>query len=387
MLHQALILTSNREYAQAMRQGLLKLGHAQTRIDVELDAVRAMQLAPQQYELILLDTVLDAMDGLQLLLLIKQQSPGSKFIVVSDSVDETSRAVAYQNGADFFLERPRTPEAFALAVEAIRGLFDPGRIDETPQDEEEGPVMNIMDIVRMRCLSGDSVLLLVRSQYQTGDIFIFRGEIFHAQYPGKSGESAFQDMVHWDGGVVRIKAIKLTHIPPRTIEIPYRQLLDAAGKPEVQGPNIRQKSGELFVITSEPPLDKAALSVMQEAPPRQEMTPVFFPTPNLVAAGGTPLPQLNSHWKVNLSGDLLEGSQMAEPDRCAFITSFIYRKMADVAVALELDYFNHMTLLGPHLQQVLVADNMGVRHAVFDTAWTTEEARRQYVKWCCEQSL
>ena len=83
----------------------------------------------------------------------------------------------------------------------------------------------------------------------------------------------------------------------------------------------------------------------------------------------------------------MEGSQLSEPDRCAFITSFIYRKLADVAVALEVDYFSHVTLLGPHLQQVLVADNMGVRHAVFDTVWTTEDLRVQYVKWCCEQSF
>jgi hypothetical protein len=90
---------------------------------------------------------------------------------------------------------------------------------------------------------------------------------------------------------------------------------------------------------------------------------------------------------VNLTGELLEGSQVAEPDRCAFITTFIYRKMADVAVALEVDYFNQMTLLGPHLQQVLVADNLGVRHGVFDAPWTNETMRAQYVKWCCEQSL
>ena len=88
-----------------------------------------------------------------------------------------------------------------------------------------------------------------------------------------------------------------------------------------------------------------------------------------------------------MNGELLEGSQVAEPDRCAFITAFIYRKMADVAVALEVDYFNTMTLLGPHQQQVLVADNLGVRHGVFDTAWTNEASRAQYVKWCCEQSL
>jgi len=387
MLHKALILTSHREYAQAMRQGLLKLGDTQTQIDIELDALRAMQLTPQQYELILLDTVLDTMDGLQMLQLIKQQAPASKFIIVSDSADESSRAMAYQNGADFFLKRPATPKAFALALEAIQGLFRPNVVDKPLQDEEDAPVVSVADIVQMRCLSGDSVLLLVRSQFQSGDIFIFRGEIFHAQYPGKSGEAAFHDMLHWNGGLARIKAVKLTNMPPRTIEVPYRQLLETIERPAPPGPDIKRTGGELYVVTGESPSDTGALSVMQEAPPREDAAPAFFPAPGLVAAGETALPQVNSHWKVNLSGDLLEGSQVAEPDRCAFITSFIYRKLADVAVTLEVDYFSHLTLLGPHLQQVLVADNMGVRHAVFDTPWTTEDLRVQYVKWCCEQSF
>lgn len=167
-----------------MRHGLLKLGNEQARVDIELDALRAMQLAPEQYELILLDTVMDAMDGLQLLQLIKQQAPTSKFIVVSDSADETSRAVAYQNGADFFLARPLTPAAVGLAVEAIRGLLTT-RVEERVRDEGETPVVRLADIVQMRCLSGDSVLLLVRSKHQSGDVFIFRGEVFHAQYPGQ----------------------------------------------------------------------------------------------------------------------------------------------------------------------------------------------------------
>jgi CheY-like chemotaxis protein len=388
MLHQALILTSNREYAQAMRQGLLTLGDAQSRVDVELDAVRAMQLVPQEYELILLDTVLDTMDGLQLLQMIKHQAPASKFIIVSDSADETTRAIAYQNGADFFLERPKTPKAIDLAMEAIRGLFKSSIGEGSGLQEGEADVASIKDIIQMRCLSGDSVLLLVRSQLQSGDIFIFRGEIFHAQYPGKSGETAFRDMIRWDDGLVKIRAVKLTNIPPRTIEVSYRQLLDTANTPEGDRLDISQAGGQLFVVSAEPSPDAASsTSVVQEAPPRKEAAPTFFPDPHVLAGGETPLPQVNSHWKVNLSGDLLEGSQVAEPDRCAFITSFIYRKMADVAVALEVDYFNQMTLLGPHLQQVLVADNMGVRHAVFDTAWTTEPARVQYVKWCCEQSF
>jgi CheY-like chemotaxis protein len=386
MLHHALIITSNREYVQSMRHALRPLGDGLTRIDVELDPLRATQLAPQQYELILLDSTIDAIDGLQLLLLMKPQAPACKFIVVSDSADEATRAMAYQNDADFFLERPTTPAAFDQALEAIKGLLKPGRTTGMAQEEEPGSATAIADIVQMRCLSGDSVLLAVRSQLQSGDIFIYRGEVYHAQYPGKSGEAAFHDILRWDGGLVRIKAIKLTHTPPRTIETPYRILLESVQEPAAAAAS-SPAEGELYVIEDKPS-ETAALSAINEAPPRvDDVAPAFFPDPHQALVGETALPRVNSHWMVNLSGELLEGSQVAETDRCAFITSFIFRKMADVAVALELDYFDTLVLLGPHLQQVLVANNMGVRHAVFETAWTNEEMRLQYVKWCREKSL
>ena len=385
MLHQALILTSHREYAQAMRQGLLRAGGENTRIDVELDSLRATQVTPQQYDLILIDTMLDSTDGLQLMQLLKGQNPACKFIVVSESADEAARAEAYQNGADFFMQRPTAEGQMDLALQAIMGLFQPVAVNGGP-GEDEARVVNIADIVQMRCLSGDSVLLLVRSQFQSGDIFLFRGEIFHAQYPGKSGEPAFRDMIKWDGGLVKIKAIKLTNIPPRTIEASYRSLIDSADQPEPRTSTL-PKAGELFAVQGELPAENAMPSVVKEAPPlEEEPPPPAFPDLRR-AKGETKIPRFNSHWLVDLSGDLLEGSQVADPERCAFITSFIYRKMADVAVALEVDYFSHMTLLGPHLQQVLVADNLGVRHGVFDAAWTTEAMRVQYVKWCCEQSF
>ena len=243
MLHQGLILTANREYAQAMRVGLMGLGNAQSRVDVELDALRAMQLAPQQYDLILLDVVLDSMDGLQLLLLMKQQAPASKFVIVSDSPDETSRALAYQNGADYFLERPRNEEGLRTAFEAIKGLLSRHAGGKVNPDARDETTTAITDIVQTRCLSGDSVLLLVRSKGQSGDIFIYRGEVYHAQYPGKSGEGAFYDIMHWDGGHLRIRELKLSHVPPRTIETPYRQLLDAVEQSGALDVGLRPPTG------------------------------------------------------------------------------------------------------------------------------------------------
>ena len=386
MLHHALIITANREYVQAMRHGLLVLGGGLARIDVELDALRATQLAPQQYELILIDSVIENIDGMQLLLLIKPQAPACKFIVVSDAADETTRATAYQNGADFFLERPTTPEAMDAALAAIRGVLKPAKA--AGLDEESLDVVNVADLVQTHCLSGDSVLLAVRSQFQGGDIFIYRGEVFHAQYPGKSGEAAFTDILRWDGGLLRVRSIKLTHTPPKTIDTPYRLLLEAANAPENPPPAPRLVDTGLIVVGEEKPSDTAALAVINEAPPLgEDISPAPFPDLAPKALGAIKLPRVNSHWMVNLSGDLMEGSQVSESDRCAFITTFIFRKMADVAVALELEYFDSLTLMGPHLQQVLVADNIGVRHAVFETAWTTEEMRVQYIKWCREQSF
>jgi hypothetical protein len=196
-------------------------------------------------------------------------------------------------------------------------------------------------------------------------------------------------MLRWNNGRVRVKTIALRQAPPRTIEIPYRQILGAVDQPEAIAPEVAPESGDLFAVASKTAPDTSALAVMKEAPPREGAPEprIFFPDPALNPRGDTPLPQVNSHWRVGLTGELLEGSQVADPDRCAFITSFIYRKMADVAVALEVDYFQTLTLFGPHLQQVLVADNLGVRHGVFDTPWTNDAMRAQYVKWCCEQSL
>jgi CheY-like chemotaxis protein len=395
MLHQGLILTSHREYAHALRLGLLGLGDLQTRVDVELDAVRAMQLVPQQYDLILIDNMLDAMDGLQLLQLMKHQAPTTKFIVVSDAADEATRADAYQSGADFFLERPRTPDAFKIAINAVAALFKPGQNNLFLSDEQDGPPVKIIDIVQTRCLSGDTVLLLVRGKSQSGDIFIHRGEVFHAQYPGKSGAVAFYDMCRWDEGLVQVKALKLSHVPPRTIEISYRQLLENTKGFTVQTTEKFLATGELRLVSGETNPGTAVPDVMIEAPPLNldalwEASPPESgpgPLPTLPPEDGTPLPHVNSHWKVSLMGELLEGSQVGEPDRCAFITYFIYRKLADVAVTLEVDYFSHMTLLGPHLNQMLLADNLGIRHAVFDTVRTNEADREQYVKWCCEQSF
>jgi CheY-like chemotaxis protein len=311
ILRQALILSSKRDYVQAMRDGLREMGDDATRIDVEMDALRAMQLAPRHYDLIVLDAVMETMNGVQLLLLMKLQSPSTKFVIVSDTDDEEARAHAYRNGADFYLPRPRTTAAFRNGLKNIATVLERAAENEAPEGVEE-PAQRLADIVQTRCLSGDSVILLARGHFQSGDIFIYRGEVFHAQYPGKSGAAAFHDMLHWDDGLVRVKSFRLTNIPPRTIEVPYRALLQETGEiPFVS--DLRPPGGE--VTADEFSVPATPFDVMAEAPALAENPegPPFLP--DVAGPGGTEMPQVNSYWKVNLTGELVEGSRIAEPER------------------------------------------------------------------------
>ena len=190
-LERALILTPQRDYAQTMRAILLKLGGAATRVDVELDPMRAMQLAPQPYGLILIDMSMRGLDGLHLLLLLRNQAPACKFVLVSDDGDEKIRALAYQNGVDLFLERPHDTATFAAALTAIAALLEAPSAEPSPSDEVDGPLVHFTDMIETSCLSGESVLLRVRSLRESGDVFIYRGEVFHAQYPAKAAWRPF----------------------------------------------------------------------------------------------------------------------------------------------------------------------------------------------------
>lgn len=382
ILRQALILSARRDYVQGMRESLRQLGNYTTRIDVEMDGLRAMQLAPRQYDLVVLDAVMEAMDGVQLMLLMKLQAPTTTFVVVGDVPGEEARALAYQNGADLYLLRPSSPAAWENAAKNIRTLLEGAMKARRPEDGEE-PAQRLTDVVQTRCLSGDSVILSVQGRFQQGDIFIYRGEIFHAQYPGKSGVSAFYDMSRWDDGLVRVKTFRLTNIPPRTIETPYRALLegvlcDAPSDADLRPPVEAIAPEERETVQVDPTWEAPSL------PPEPLASPFL---PDVARPDGTPMPPVEAYWKVNLMGELVEGSGVTDPDRCALLTNFFYRKLADVAVALEVDYFDTLVLRGPLEEQVLVADNFGVRHAIFGAAHANEPLREQFLNWCREQSL
>ena len=378
MVNQILVLSSQQEYAQAMRQRLLSLGK---RVDVELDGLRAMQLMPQAYELIVLDRILHAMDGLQLLILWRQQAPASTFVIVSDSAAEESRNEALRHGADLFLTRPSQEPKWISAVEAMDSELRKEREDVTRSGTESQ--LSMADVVQMNCLSGNSLVLEIRTEDQHGDIFIHEGMIFHAQFPGRSGPDAFQEMLRWNDGMARITTRPLQHLPPRTIEGPWHDLLRSLLPVEpLPGGDRIPMSGRLARLAGE----TTAADIFEEAPPRLEMPVPALSTKSEYRLAAAETPDVETHWKVDMMGLLVEGVGVRDPEHCALVTNFIFRKMADIAVALEVDYFDSITLRGDSMQQVLVANNWGVRHAILE-ADADEGRRNQYRDWARGQSF
>src|SRR4051812_26469327 len=89
MVRQILILSASPAYAGTMRQKLLAQVVPEARVDIETDPMRALQLNPGQYELVLADAALGAVDGVQLVEMLRGRTREARFVLVSDLPPET----------------------------------------------------------------------------------------------------------------------------------------------------------------------------------------------------------------------------------------------------------------------------------------------------------
>lgn len=388
MLQQALILTAHREYAAMLRQHLTVSIAPDARIDVETDPLRAMQLSPQQYDLILLDTVLSGMDCFQLMAVMKKNAGQTRFVVISEEANELYRFQAYHNGADLFLLRPQSDDEWIEMMDQLSRLLEPGTVPVAAA--RPGEASTLSELIALQCENQESAMVQVDIIGNSGDIFIYEGTVYHAQCSGFSGERAFAKILAWPTDEMRIKVHKLHYVPPRTIERALPELL--MGYAEVDVLDIPEMAVNDFAVT---PIDRPEPQSLPqematlEAPPKEddfnEHAEEAVPEPNCALPYHSP--SLNAYWKINLMGEFIDGCGAIDPTHTSALTEFIYGKMADVSVALEENYFDRLTLIGPELRQELVADNLGVRHALFKVNEVSETETDNFIKWCYGQGV
>lgn len=102
------------------RRILKRLGFEQ--IDHEPDGEKGLaKLRSREYQLVICDMHMQPITGLQLLRSVRQDDAlnGTRFLMMTGSVEPSTVAAARQAGADAYLLKPFTPEQLNAKVEEI----------------------------------------------------------------------------------------------------------------------------------------------------------------------------------------------------------------------------------------------------------------------------
>jgi two-component system, chemotaxis family, chemotaxis protein CheY len=112
------------------RRILSRLGFEE--IDHEPDGEKALvRLRSREYQLVICDMHMTPITGLQLLRSVRQDKSldGTRFLLMTGSVEPSTVAAARQAGADAYLLKPFTPEQLKGKLESIFSRYHPSLID------------------------------------------------------------------------------------------------------------------------------------------------------------------------------------------------------------------------------------------------------------------
>jgi CheY-like chemotaxis protein len=255
-----LFVDDNVEYLQMIERLLRLWSNNNLEIYCAHSASAALAALQQhQPDLIVMDVCMPVVDGLQLLGMLNRRCPGTPKVVLTSNADDSYRTACLNNGAEFFLEKPRNSEGFEAVFSTLDELT---RWKPEPGFRGVLRSVGLTDIIQMECIARSSSVLAVTSKELTGAIYIRDGSIIHAQAGQSVGEEAFKRLIALVSGDFRSQPF--VEPPEETIQMPWESLLmDAA-----------QARDELLGAESE----KVAVEPVPEpepepAPPAEESHP------------------------------------------------------------------------------------------------------------------
>lgn len=173
------------------------------------DGETALKILRQQtFDLVILDIRMPGINGLDLLVKIKQDTPATKVIIMTAYGSTDIRAKAKARGSLFYIEKPfEIDQLRSLILKALREAEDMGF---------KGSIsgLQLPDLIQMNCLAQITTALYVRKDQREGVIYFESGQITHAQIAALEGEEAIFTLLSWPSGSFRFeggqKAPKVT---------------------------------------------------------------------------------------------------------------------------------------------------------------------------------
>lgn len=256
-----LFVDDDAEFLQMMDRVMRLWSNNSLEILTAQSASAALALLQEQSpDLIVMDVCMPVIDGLQFLAMVHRRYPGVPKVVLTGNPEDTYRKACLENGAELFLEKPRTSEGF----EAIFSTLD----ELTRWKPEAGfrgmlRSVGLTDVLQMECIARSSSILTVTSPELSGAIYIRDGTIIHAETAGLKGEDAFKRLIALVSGDFR--SHPFADPPEESIQAPWESLLmDAAqARDEFLGAQAAEKISapeDLPILESQPAIPQAAES-------------------------------------------------------------------------------------------------------------------------------
>ena len=174
-------------------------------------------------DLVVIDVLMPVVDGVQLLRMLHRSHPGMRKVVLTGMVEPALRSDCLKQGADLFLEKPRTVGDLEIVYRALKHVL---ALEETSGFRGVLRRANIRDIIQMECLNQRSSIVEIIAEESWGEIFIERGNVVHAQTAGSKGGEAFAQLVNLKSGEFKLKPF--TEPGERTLSSRFEALLLAA---------------------------------------------------------------------------------------------------------------------------------------------------------------
>jgi CheY-like chemotaxis protein len=166
---------------------------------------------------VLLDIRLPGIDGLDLLVRIRQDMPSTKVIIMTAYGSSEIKEKAKARGSLYYIEKPFDLDHMrSLILKALREDSDKGF---------KGSIsgLQLPDLIQMNCLSQITTALYVKKDNREGVIYFEDGRIAHAEVGALDGEEALFTILSWQSGSFRfVGGVKP---PANTISTNWEYLL------------------------------------------------------------------------------------------------------------------------------------------------------------------
>jgi CheY-like chemotaxis protein len=229
---QVLFVDDEKYFLEMIRPLFADWSHNAWNIEVALSADQALAiLKTRTFDLVVVDVNMPVLDGVQFLTILTRRYPDVRKAALTGLASEEKRAACLANGAELFIEKPRSKDG----LKSIFAMLDE-LVTWKPQAGFQGMLrrVGLQDVIQMECLGRNSSVLDVKDRQVTGRIYIQDGRIIHAATGGLTGEAAFQKLLALASGAFQLQPFEPP--PARTIEGQWEFLLMEAAR-------VRDESG------------------------------------------------------------------------------------------------------------------------------------------------